>query len=128
MEIIVRATAAALAASAICLMLRRTNPELSLMIGICAAAVILSASLRAFTGISELTEAVRTMTGVSGKYITPVLKCTVISITTKIGTSICRDASQSAAASGLELAGTVCALNAAMPLIISMLGMIGDLV
>ncbi len=128
MEIIVRATAAALAASAICLMLRRSNPELSLLIGICAATVILSAGLRAFSGLAELTERVRVMTGGSGEYITPVLKCTVISITTRIGTSICHDASQSAVASGLELAGAVCALSAAMPLIISLLGMIGDLV
>lgn len=128
MEIILRATAAALAASAICLMLRRTNPELSLLIGICTAAVILSASMRAFFGLKELTEKVQSMAAGSGKYIIPVLKCTVISITTKIGTSLCRDASQTSMASGLELAGTVCALNAAIPLIISLLGMIGDLV
>lgn len=128
MEIILRATAAALAASAICLMLRRTNPELSLLIGICTAAVILLASISAFSGLKVLTEKVQIMADGSGKYMIPMLKCTVISITTKIGTSLCRDASQTAMASGLELAGTVCALNAALPLIISLLDMIGDLV
>lgn len=128
MEILIKSTAAALAASAMCLMIKRTNPELSLLLGICTASIILACVLRSADSINELAETVRSLTGVSGKYMSPILKCTAISITTKIGTSICRDASQSSAAAALELAGTVCALTAAMPLIISMLGMIGELV
>lgn len=128
MELLIRSTAAALAASAMCLLIKRTNPEISLLLGICTTAVILAAALKATDCVTELADTVRTMTGVSGKYIAPILKCTAISITTKIGTSLCRDASQSAAASGLELVGTMCALAAAMPLIISMIGMIGELV
>lgn len=128
MEIIIRSTAAALAASAMCLMIKRSNPELSLLLGICTASIILASVLRAADSIRELTDTVRSLTGLNGKYMLPVLKCTAISITTKIGTSICRDASQTSAAAALELAGAICALAAAMPMIISMLGMIGELV
>ena len=58
----------------------------------------------------------------------PVLKCVAIAIITKVTAELCKDASQGAAASAVELAGTVCAMSAAMPLIMSMLKMIGGMV
>ena len=48
-----------------------------------------------------------------------------IAIVTKLASELCRDSSQSAVASSVELAGSICALSVAMPLIISMLKTIG---
>ena len=58
-------------------------------------------------------------------FIAPVMKCAAIAIVTKLASELCRDSSQSAVASSVELAGSICALSVAMPLIISMLKTIG---
>ena len=99
-----------------------------MLLAIVSTVVILTAAFRLSDGIRSLTDTVKAMTGTSSRYIVPLLKCTAISITTKIVSSLCRDASQSSAASGLELVGTICALSTALPLIINMLNMIGELV
>ena len=128
MEIVFKAAAAALFSSAACLLIKRTNPELAMLLGICSSAVILCAAISASDGVKRLADTVRTMAGTSSRCIVPVLKCTAISVVTKIGASFCRDASQSAAAASLELVGALCALAAAMPLLLGMLTMIGELV
>lgn len=128
MDILLRSTAVALTVAAVCLLIKRSNPEIAMLLGICGSVVILAAAFRLSDGLMSLTETVKTMTGTSSRYIAPLLKCAAISVTTKIGTSLCRDASQNSAAAGLELVGTVCALGTALPLIINMLNMIGELV
>lgn len=128
MELLIKAGAAALTAAAIGLLIKSRNPELSLLLSACTVALILIASLGFAQSLEELAEAVRTVAGSTQTLTTPVLKCVAIAIVTKICTELCRDSSQAAAAAAVELAGTVCALSVAMPLIMSMLRMIGGMV
>ena len=128
MALIFKAAAAALIAGAIGLLIKRSNPELSLLLSSCTVALIMIAALGFAEGLKDLADAVRTITGSSETLITPVLKCVAIAIVTKISSELCKDASQAASAAAVELAGTVCALSVAMPLIMSMLKMIGGMV
>lgn len=128
MELIFKAAAAALIAGAVGLLIKRSNPEVSLLLSACTVALILIAALGFAEGLRELADAVRIITGSSETLIAPVLKCVAIAIVTKIASELCKDASQAASASAVELAGTVCALSVAMPLIMSMLKMIGGMV
>lgn len=128
MALIFKAAAAALIAGAIGLLIKRSNPELSLLLSSCTVALIMIAALGFAEGLKDLADAVRTITGSSETLITPVLKCVAIAIVTKIASELCKDASQAASAAAVELAGTVCALSVAMPLIMSMLKMIGGMV
>ena len=70
----------------------------------------------------------RAISGTASAFTAPVLKCAAVAIVTKLSAELCRDASQGAAAGAVELAGTVCALSIAMPLVMSMLKMIGGIV
>lgn len=128
MELIFKAAAAALIAGAVGLLIKRSNPELSLLLSACTVALIMIAVLGFAEGLRELADMVKTITGSSETLIAPVLKCVAIAIVTKIASELCKDASQAAGASAVELAGTVCALSVAMPLIMSMLKMIGGMV
>lgn len=110
------------------LLIKRSNPELSLALSACTVALILIGALGFAKGILELSEAVKTIAGGSAKFISPVLKCVAVAIVTKLASELCREASQSAAASAVELAGTLCAFSVALPLIMSMLKMIGGMV
>lgn len=128
MELIIKAAAAALTAAVVGLLIKRANPEISLLLSACTVALILIAAMGFAGGLRELSEAVKTIAGSSQTLVGPVLKCVAVAIITKISTELCRDASQSAAAAAVELAGTVCAMSVAMPLIMSMLKMIGGMV
>ena len=127
MELIIKSASAALIASAAGLLIKKSNPELSLMLGLGAAAVILLSSMNFAAGLRELAETVRKMTG--GSTLTaPVLKCLAIAVITRLSSELCRDSSQSAAACAVEFAGSICALSVSMPLILSVLTMIGEFI
>ena len=57
----------------------------------------------------------------------PMLKCLGIAAASRLGADLCRDASQAALASAVELAGTLCAVAVSMPMIFTMLTTIGGL-
>ena len=75
MELIIKAAAAALTAGLVGLLIKRSNPELSLALSACTVALILIGALGFAKGILELSEAVKTIAGGSAKFISPVLKC-----------------------------------------------------
>lgn len=128
MELIVKAAALALTAALIGIVLRRTNPELSLLLSICAVVLIMGAALGFAKSFTELAQTVQRIFGVSETLIKPVLKCVAVAIITKMTSDLCKDSSQAAAASAVELAGTVCALCIIMPLLMSMLTAIGGMI
>ena len=128
MELLIKAAAAALTAAAIGLLIKSRNPEISLLLSTCTVALILIATLGFVGGIKDLADAVKTIAGSEETLTGPVLKCLAIAIVTKICSELCRDSSQAAAAAAVELAGTACAMGVAMPLIMSMLRMIGGMV
>ena len=74
MELIIKAAAAALTAGLVGLLIKRSNPELSLALSACTVALILIGALGFAKGILELSEAVKTIAGGSAKFISPVLK------------------------------------------------------
>ena len=92
-----------------------------------AAVGILGASLRLLGEVRELREQVASILGSSDTLTVPVLKCLAIALVTKISVDLCRDASQTATASALEFAGTICAMSTVMPLLISVLKMLGGM-
>ncbi len=127
MDIIIKCASAALLSCIICLLIKRTNPEMSVVLSAAAIVIILTAAMSFASSITELAAAVKKISGSADVMITPVLKCVGIGAVTKISTELCRDASQSSAAAALDLAGTLCAIGVSMPLIISMLKLIGGM-
>ena len=111
----------------ICLLIKRTNPEMSMVLGAGAIVMIITAAIGFASSLLELAAAVRNMCGSADVLISPVLKCVGIGAVTKISEELCKDSSQSSAAAAVDMAGTLCAIGVSMPLIMSMLKMIGDM-
>lgn len=128
MELILKAAALALTAALIGIVLRRTNPEMTLLLSICTVVLIMGAALGFAKSFTELAQTVQRIFGVSETLIKPVIKCVAVAIITKMTSDLCKDSSQAAAASAVELAGTVCALCIIMPLLMSMLTAIGGMI
>lgn len=127
MDIMLKCAAAALMATVICLLIKRTNPEFSMLLSAAAIVSIMSAAMIFSRSITDLAALVKTMTEDSDVMIVPVLKCVGIGALTKISAELCRDASQSSAAAAVDIAGTLCAIGVSMPLIVSMLKLIGGM-
>ena len=127
MDIMLKCAAAALLATVICLLIKRTNPEMSMLLSTGASVVIMTAAMGFARSITELAAMVKTMTEDSDVMIVPVLKCVGIGAVTRISAELCRDAAQSSAAAAVDMAGTLCAIGVSMPLIVSMLKLIGGM-
>ena len=126
MELMTQAAGICVIAALLGLVLRRGSPEASLLLALAAVSAILLAlgkplgELLAF--LDDLTE----QAGVSPTLFRPLYKIVGIALVVQIGEGLCRDAGESALASVLELTGTVCALLAALPLLRSVLNLIGE--
>lgn len=127
MDIMLKCAAIALMSTVMCLLIKRTNPEMSMLLSAGAIVVILTAAMGFARSITELAAMVKTMSDDSDVMIVPVLKCVGIGAVTKISAELCRDASQSSAAAAVDMAGTLCAIGVSMPLIVSMLKLIGGM-
>lgn len=121
MDVAVKVAAMGLCSALMALLLRKSNPELALCLGLAGGAVVL---LCAFELMSELTDtlrAARELTGLPEKVFSPLLKCVAVGIICSLAGEACRDAGSSQLASAVDLAGAVAALFCALPLVTSLL-------
>jgi len=105
---------------------RRGAPELALTVTLGTAAVgflFLAGPLGDL--LDFMTEVSRY--GVSQKLLIPLYKIVGIAVVVKVGGDLCRDAGESALASVVETAGSVCALLVALPLLRGVLTLLMEL-
>ncbi len=121
MEILLKAAAAAILGCAVCLLLKKSNPEMGMGLSLLVCAVGLSLGAVLLSPILELLTRARELSGLSGPLFYPVVKAVGIGICTKLCGDICKDSGQAAMGGMLETLGTVCALYAALPLMDSLL-------
>ena len=127
MDIIIKAVVIGVAGAVLTLIIKRTNPEISTVLTLTVCMVIVGVSMKVFSSVSEVLELVEVGSGFSSAYTAPVLKCVGIGITARLGSDLCKDSGQEAVASSVEICGALCALYVSLPLIKTMLRMIGEL-
>ena len=127
MELLIKAAAIGAVAALIGLVLKKTNPEISLMLAMAASAAVLTLAV---TMLSELRETVRMVmdfTALQSTAVLPVLKCVALGIVARLAADLCRDAGQSGVASAVELCGAAAALCISLPLVNTFVQMLGGL-
>ena len=127
MEILIKSGALMLVGCSAALVIRRTNPELSLAVSIAAVCCLLAMTIPLGASLKELCETARREYGVGEVYLLPLMKCCAAALLARLTADLCREASQAAAASAMELLGLLCAISSAMPLLRSMLEAIGEM-
>ena len=126
MALVTQAAALCVIAALLGLVLRRSNPEITLLLALAAAAVLLALA-EPLTELLRFLERLAEQSGVSRTLLTPLYKTVGIALVVKVGGGLCRDAGESALAAALEFAGTVCALLTALPLLRAVLELITEL-
>ena len=127
MTILMKAAAIGLTGALVALLLKKTAPEMALALSL--AVCIMGAGLAAelIAQLKQIIDLARSQTGLSPAIVEPVLKCVGVGVVTRLAADLCKDAGQGAIASAVELTGAACAMATALPLIRSLLQMIGDM-
>lgn len=128
MELVTKAVIVGAAGTILTLVIKRTNPEISAALTLAVCALVLTLAMETAAGVLRVLEIVEADTGFSASYTAPVLKCVGIGIVSKLGADVCRDGGQTAVAASLEICGAICAVYVALPLIKTLLQMMGELV
>jgi stage III sporulation protein AD len=127
MDVIVKVAVIGVTGAVVTLLVRRTNPEFSTVLALGICAVLLTIALTLYSSVKDALELVTVSTGFSSAYTAPVLKCVGIGITARLGGELCKDSGQAAVASAVEICGAICAMYVCLPMIKTLLRMIGEL-
>ncbi len=127
MSDVMKVAAAAIVAAVCAVVVRRQAPEIGLVLAVCAGALIMLYCSGALTAVTVLMDKLAETGGLSGQVVEPVLKTVGIAIVTRLSADFCRDAKEGGLASAVELAGTVLALLAVLPLMTAVLELLTQL-
>lgn len=126
-EVVVRVCALAAFGTLAALLIRRTNPETGLALQLAVCAAVLLAGTRLLEPVTELMTEAKALTGLSEAVFTPVIKCIFIALASRCAADLCRDGGQSALAGAVETVAAIGALYCALPLVATLLDMLGAL-
>ena len=127
MELLFKTCGVLLVSCCAALMIRRSNPEISLLLSMALVTAVFGVSVTLLKPLRDLWEKTRELYGVGEVYLLPLVKCCGAALAARLSAELCREASQPAAASAIEFLGLLCALGAAMPLVGNMIAVIGEM-
>lgn len=117
METVLQVAGLCLAVSVMASLLRRSSPELALVLALAAALLGAALLLRGARDAAALGDELVALTGLSPELFTPLLKVTAIALIVRVVGALCTDAGQSALSRVMETAGAFCAVACALPLL-----------
>ena len=124
MEQVIQVTGLCVVGALLALVVKRGSPETALLLAVGAAVVV---ALALAGVVKELLAFLGELGSASGDLFVPLYKTIGIALVVQVGGNLCRDAGESALASVVETAGTLCALLAALPLLRAVLDMLLEL-
>ena len=127
MELVIRLSALAVLAALLALLLKGRQGELGLLLALAGLVTLLLALAEPFGQLLAFLRTLSEGTGLDAAVFTPLYKILGIALVVRLGGQLCRDAGESALAAGLETAGSVCAMLAALPLLERALSLLGEL-
>ena len=120
-------TALALISGLLSVLVQKSAPANALLITISAAVMIALVSVSFLEPVLSFVRMVENDCAVSGVYTGAMIKCLLITIVTRLGTSLCKDQGQSGIASVLDFGGTMISIWIALPLFEALLSMLEEM-
>ena len=127
MEQVFQVTGLCVVGALLALVLKKGSPELALLLALAAVAAVLLSLMGALGELLDFLREVGAASGLSEDLFIPLYKTVGIALVVKVGGSLCHDAGESALASAVETAGTVCALLVSLPLLRAVLALLLEL-
>lgn len=127
MELLIKAAAIGVVSALVGLAIKKSNPEISLLLAMAASAAVLTLALTMLSELRETLRMVMDFTSLQQTLVLPVLKCVAVGIVARLSADLCKDAGQSGLASAVELCGAAAALCISLPLVNTLLQTLGGL-
>lgn len=116
MEMVIKVIAACLIGALLAVLLKKSNPELSLLLALSACIAVLVIVVRGIENVHEFLDEIITRSGLTAEIFDPLWKTVGIALICRIGTDLCKDAGENAMASLVETTGALGAVLVAIPL------------
>lgn len=127
MEMLFEIVVGCLVTAMLALVVKKSAPEMALVLLLGCTVVVMLYLSQVLEEVVAFFQALAAYGGLADGLLEPLLKTMGIAVVVKVGSSLCRDASASTLAVVVELAGTVCALAVALPLVEMVLGKLVEL-
>ena len=128
MELALKAAVIGAVAACAALLIKKSNPETAFLLSAAVAACVAAAAVRLISAAADIMGEAESFSGLSQAIFSPVLKCVGIGITARISSDLCRDAGQSGVSSAVELAASAAAVYVSLPLVSTLMKMIGGMI
>jgi stage III sporulation protein AD len=122
-----KAAAVALVAAVLLVVVRRSSPELGLVLSIAACLTLAAGLFQLLSPILDFLAELRETADISEAVLSPLLKTVAIGLVSRLAATVCADAGEGAVGTMVELCGTVCALYVSLPLLESVLALLKTL-
>jgi stage III sporulation protein AD len=127
MEQAMQVTALCVIGALLAVVVRRGSPESALLLTLAAVVAVLLFLIDPMEELTAFLAELGERSGVSASLFVPLYKTVGIALVVKVGSSLCRDAGESALAAAVETAGSICALLVALPLLRAVLELLVEL-
>lgn len=117
METVFRITALCLTAALLAVVVKRGSGELAMLVSLAAVTAVLLGLAKEMGELVAFLRELGQRSGLPEELFRPLYKTLGIALVVRAGGALCRDAGESALAAALEMAGAVCALLVALPLL-----------
>lgn len=109
-------------------MLKKENPQISLLVSVVAGIMIFFSICTPLSGLIAILRDAAEKAGVSSGYFGIVLKVIGIAYLAQFGAQLCADAGEGAVAAKVELAGKILIMAASAPVLTALLELVMNLV
>lgn len=127
MDMLIKAAVVGIVGALLSIVVKKNNPEMALLLILATGMVVLVLAMDVISNVQEIISLATEISGLSPAILSPVLKCIGIGIITRLSVDLCKDAGAGAIASSVELLGAGAALIVSIPLMQTLIQMIGGI-
>lgn len=111
-----KAAAVCLLGALLATLVKKTSPDMALLLALAVCAAVLTALVRGLEEITAFLQELLERGGLSAELFTPLLKTVGIALVTRTGGALCRDAGEGAMAAVVEMSGAFAVVLVSLPL------------
>ena len=128
MDMMVKISAVAILGAIFCVLLRQNEKATALALSVLSCVIVLVLAIRFLQPVWSVIKQVEALSGLEQGVTAPLFKVVGIGLLTQVAGSVCADAGENSLGKTVEIAGTVLALYASLPLLQSVLSLVEKLI
>lgn len=110
------------------LLIKQYRPDMAVAVPILTTVAILALCIPYLSDVINICQSIATYTGINSEHIKTVLKIISVAYICQFASDICKDAGETSISGKIELGGKLTIITLMMPVVISLLSVISDII